>query len=141
MKKTIIYFICLIAFIGCSKSKNDATSATIVGKWHPDKQIVIDYKNGIAVDTLVTIGGPSEYVQYNSDLTGNEYYTTYSSDFKYSISNSSLIVTLPPYTPPIQADVFDYYIKQLASNKLEIILTQAGGNEQETIDIQLSRIK
>lgn len=95
-KILLVALVAVTLFMGCSK-KNDSNpaSASVVGKWYITTDSTKTYTNGTLTDHDYESGNHTDYVQFNSNLSGTQLSEGTLVNFTYVIKGNVLTLTYP----------------------------------------------
>lgn len=139
----IVFILCLVVTIGCSKSKTDpaltnSNKANIIGSWTPVADTLKTYLNGslVSIETIVNCNTRYDFFSSGQCNFACENYTT------YNINNNVLTVNYPAFNG---APAFSHNetIRQLTAHNLVLYLdlktTYQGRPEEQTDVTYLTR--
>jgi hypothetical protein len=100
MKKLLLIAAAAILFASCHKSADNVVTTTpvtysILGTWYYTTDTLRVYTNGVLQSTTPYSYNRTNYLQFNSDLTGAKLADTTLTAFTYSASGQEIIMKFP----------------------------------------------
>jgi len=95
MKNLLLVAIAAVLFVACSKKNNPAPSSALTGKWYVITDTIKEYQDNALTEVDTVKSNRTDYVQFNADKTGTVLNNGVLSNFTYTYSGNTIIISIP----------------------------------------------
>jgi hypothetical protein len=95
MKNLLLVAIAAVLFVACSKKNNPAPSSALTGKWYVITDTIREYQDNALTEVDTVKSNRTDYVQFNADKTGTVLNNGVLSNFTYTYSGNTIIISIP----------------------------------------------
>lgn len=149
MKAKLIIVAIAIAFfaVSCKKNVQNSISGSLVGKWYYALDTIKSSQNGGPFKILSTLKytTKTDYIQFNADGTGLNYYNSMSTNFSYTMAGNIITFNYPstpsstPGTPANPAYSQQAKVRAVTDSQFNMLfddVTTYNGTSAETYEAQ-----